>query len=249
MLAGGTVYGVVSRGDILNWLLPICLQFVVPISILVATPFLPESPRWLAGQNRLEDATTVLRGLRKETQYTDEQIYAEVLEIQASYNEDRDLYQGIGWANLFKGANLRRTLIAIGLQSLQQAQGVSFAANYVVVLLQSLGINNVYTVALCLNVVMLVSSLGAFYFPDRIGRRTCECVSMCRADGSAPHRFRFWCQLDGDHWIDLGTLRVSNWILRQLLGRLFVPLDSLFREHLVTHPLGSCCGDSLERPS
>jgi hypothetical protein len=43
----------------------------------------------------------------------------------------------------FKGANLRRTLIAIGLQSLQQAQGVSFVSNYILVTLVSLGINTV----------------------------------------------------------------------------------------------------------
>lgn len=173
VLAAGTVYGVVARNDMLNWLLPICLQFVLPIVILATIPLLPESPRWLAGQGRLEEAASVIRSLRiRSDDYTDEKIWAELLEIQASYVEAREQYQGSGWLELFRGANLRRTLIAIGLQSLQQAQGVSFVSNYTVTTLISLGIQNVYTIVLVLYVVLLVTSLGAFYFPDKLGRRT-----------------------------------------------------------------------------
>ncbi len=175
VLAAGTVYGVVNRNDTLNWLLPVCLQFVLPIVIIVTLPILPESPRWLAGQGRLEEAAAVMRTLRKKTEdYTDEKIWAEVMEIQAAYVEQRNMYQGSGWVELFRGANLRRTLIAIGLQCLQQAQGVSFVSNYTVTTLISLGIQNVYTIVLVLYVVLLVTSFGAFYFPDKIGRRTRE---------------------------------------------------------------------------
>lgn len=175
VLAAATVYGVVNRMDTLNWLLPICLQFILPIAIIVCSPILPESPRWLAGQGRLEEAATVIRSLRKKTDdYSDEVIWAEVQEIAAAYAEMRQLYNGVGWLELFRGANLRRTLIAIGLQSLQQAQGVSFVSNYTVTTLLSLGINNVYTIVLVLYVVLLISSLGAFYLPDRVGRRTRE---------------------------------------------------------------------------
>lgn len=175
VLAAATVYGVVNRTDIVNWLLPICLQFVLPIAIIVTSPILPESPRWLAGQGRLEEAAAVLRSLRKKTtDNSDEAIWAEVLEIQAAYLESKRLHDGIGWAELFRGANLRRTLVAIGVQSLQQAQGVAFVSNYIIVTLISLGIANVFLIVLVLYIVLLVTSLGAFYLPDRVGRRACQ---------------------------------------------------------------------------
>jgi hypothetical protein len=59
-------------------------------------------------------------------------------------------------------------------QACRQAQGVSFISNYILVTLESLGIQNVYTIVLVLYVVLFVTSLGAFYLPDRVGRRTCE---------------------------------------------------------------------------
>jgi len=54
----------------------------------------------------------------------------------------------------------------------RQAQGVSFVANYTVITLIGLGIQNVYVIVLVLYIVLLISSLGAFYFPDKFGRRT-----------------------------------------------------------------------------
>lgn len=56
----------------------------------------------------------------------------------------------------------------------RQAQGVSFVANYILITLIGLGIANPYTIVMVLYVVLFISSLGAFYFPDKLGRRARE---------------------------------------------------------------------------
>jgi SP family sugar:H+ symporter-like MFS transporter len=242
VLAAATVYGVVNRLDVLNWLLPICLQFILPIAIIACSPLLPESPRWLAGQGRLEEAAAVIRSLRKMTpDYTDEHVWAEVQEIQAAYQEIRSIQNGSGWAELFRGANLRRTLLAIGLQSLQQAQGVSFVSNYTVTTFLSLGIQNVFTIILILYVVLLVSSLGAFYLPDRVGRRTRESssfVTLCTIDQvSTSRRICLGSSLDGHSWCYHHRVCPADRSVRQSACCVSLPLGRRLCKHLVSHPL------------
>ena len=241
VLAAGTVYGVVGRSDILNWLLPICLQVVLPVIIIAKITILPETPRWLAGEGRLDEAAAVIRSLRKRNEHnTEEKIWAEVLEIQAAYTDARALYNGSGWFERFKGANLRRTLIAIGLQSLQQGQGVSFVANYTVITLLSIGISNVYTVVLLLYVILLISSLGAFYFPDKLGRRTRKSTGFVSTDCSTNYRGYLWSSLDGGHRRNHYQIRRTNRSICQLSGRRLVPLGGHIRQHLVPDPMDCC---------
>lgn len=105
----------------INWLLPICLQSILPIAIVLCSPILPESPGWLAGQGRLEEAAAVIRSLTKYNPGDDASVavWAEVEEIKAACDEMKSLHAGVGWLELFRGQNLRRTMVAIGLQCLQ----------------------------------------------------------------------------------------------------------------------------------
>lgn len=59
----------------------------------------------------------------------------------------------------------------IGVQCLQQAQGSSFIANYIVVFFQVIGVKNVYEIMVLFLLTMPVGSAFAFYVPDRFGRR------------------------------------------------------------------------------
>lgn len=47
IVAAGSVYATVERTDASGYMIPIGLQFIAPIIMLIGTPMLPESPRWL----------------------------------------------------------------------------------------------------------------------------------------------------------------------------------------------------------
>ena len=72
---------------------------------------------------------------------------------------------------MFKGGNLRRLLIAVGIQSLQQAQGSSYTTNYIVSFIQSMGVADVFPVIMGVWVAYWLAILTGHYFPDQFGRR------------------------------------------------------------------------------
>ncbi|KAI0130364.1 general substrate transporter [Xylariales sp. AK1849] len=170
-------WGFQSRMDQWAYRVTLIIQFVIPIILVVGGCFLPESPRWLTGQGRIEDARKVLHFLRRGTpiQLIDEELN---LLVQAE-RQDRELYEHTSWPDVFRGPNLRRTLISAGVQCLQQAQGSSFIVQYAVVFLQTIGVTNSFEILIYLYMVNCLSSILAFHFVDRIGRRPLMISGAC----------------------------------------------------------------------
>ncbi|GFZ44306.1 hypothetical protein JCM24511_02028 [Saitozyma sp. JCM 24511] len=122
----------------------------------------------LISKNHLEQATEAIHRLRSGGKHAvdDSAIQAEVAEIRGSYEQQRRLQHGSSWVALFGKTHRHRTLVAIGLQCLQQAQGVGFLGNYLAITLLQLGITNVFLILLILYVVLLLCSCFGFVLPD-----------------------------------------------------------------------------------
>ncbi|KAH8690616.1 general substrate transporter [Talaromyces proteolyticus] len=146
------------------------VQLVIPIILLSGVWFLPESPRWLLNKHRPDQALRALENIRKGSATT-EAIHGELALIQEAMREEEELHQSSTWLDCFRGPNLRRTMIATGVQVFQQIQGNSFMNNYLVVFLQQIGITNSLQVYIASNCTQLGGITLAFYFADKIGRR------------------------------------------------------------------------------
>lgn len=70
--------------------------------------------------------------------------YCEKLRI--SYEQEQILATKSQWKDLGHGPDLRRLLIAVGIQSLQQAQGSSYMNSYIVSFLVGTGVTEVFPV-------------------------------------------------------------------------------------------------------
>lgn len=162
--ATGVIYHTYAKTDTGAWKIVMGLQMIFAILILATLPMIPESPRWLCMKGRRDEALAVLQSLRT----TEETAELELLDIEAAlevHNNDSS------WADLFRGANLRRTIISVAIPVIEAWQGLSFIGNYLVVFFISLGSTNVYELVLLINSCLLITITFFFWAPDYFGRR------------------------------------------------------------------------------
>lgn len=161
-------WGTQARTDQWAYRLVILLQFFMPAIFIPASFVIPESPRWLIGKGNREGAIKSLSYLHKHAEQ--DFIEREADLILAAEEENKTRFTN-GWKDTVRGTNLRRTLIATGMQCFQQAQGSAFMSSYSIIFMQAVGVKDVYEIAVLLKLVMVASAAMCFYFPDRIGRR------------------------------------------------------------------------------
>ncbi|CAK7205082.1 hypothetical protein SEUCBS139899_007847 [Sporothrix eucalyptigena] len=176
LTVGGVVINSVCYGTSLHypnddraWRIPLGLFYVVPSIILAGIWFVPESPRWLLQQDRVDEARRALVLFRENANVTDADIDREFAEIQFQLQRESETGR---FRELFQGINLRRTLIVAAVNFFQQATGQAFVSQYGAIYVKSLDTLNpslfaVMNSALAAGVMVLML-LGS----DRFGRRT-----------------------------------------------------------------------------
>ncbi|KUL90293.1 hypothetical protein ZTR_01918 [Talaromyces verruculosus] len=128
------------------------IQFAFSVLIVICVYFIPNSPRWLLSKDREEEAVAALRHLRShgdfESGRCDEEIQAIRLSLQESVHK-------APWTDMFRGTNVRPTMLVIFYYFFQQVNYGAEAFTYPV-------INS------CLG---FLSVLPGMYFVDKFGRR------------------------------------------------------------------------------
>ena len=87
--------------------------------------FIPDSPRWLLSKDREEDAAVSLRRLRNKDDNDGGRCDEEIRAIKETLS---DQVHKAPWLDVFRGTNLRRTLIVIAFYFFQQV--CSFSLDY-----------------------------------------------------------------------------------------------------------------------
>ena len=91
------------------WRIPFGLEWCFPPVIMFIMYFAPESPWWLVRQGREQEA---LRNLRKLHNGQADDLGTVAL-IRYTTQLERQLHVGVGYLDLFRGINLRRTEISL----------------------------------------------------------------------------------------------------------------------------------------
>ncbi|KAM0327191.1 hypothetical protein ACHAQA_006324 [Verticillium albo-atrum] len=166
-------YGTSKLDDNRSWRIPLGLFYIVPSIVAVMIFFVPESPRWLLRKNRPDEAKAMLLRLRQGA-FTEEEIEAEFRELCAALDNEGE--QG-KFLDIFRGKNLLRTGIVVGVNFFQQATGQAFSSQYGAVYVRTLGIFNPVLFSLINSAISAVINFVSLFTTDKLGRRTLLMIS------------------------------------------------------------------------
>jgi MFS transporter, SP family, galactose:H+ symporter len=159
-------YGLSNVSDGWRWMLGLG---AVPGAILFTGMLvLPESPRWLAGHNRMRDAEASLRRVRGEGV----DISGELAGLRRDLANDKGLSHA--WSELLTPALRNSMIVGIGLAVFQQITGINTVIYFAPTIFQTAGLSSASAAILAtagvglVNVLMTVVSMRLV---DGLGRR------------------------------------------------------------------------------
>ncbi|GAA5821781.1 hypothetical protein JCM11251_001021 [Rhodosporidiobolus azoricus] len=101
-----------ASGNNWSWRAPALLQGLASLVQLCALYWVPESPRWLVAQGRMEDARAILAKYHANGDEEDELIVAEVAEIETAIKLEKET-AGFGYLDFFKTKGNRYRLFLV----------------------------------------------------------------------------------------------------------------------------------------
>jgi MFS transporter, SP family, general alpha glucoside:H+ symporter len=123
-IAAGVLRGLLRVESQWGWRGAIAIQWLWPIPILTLVTLAPESPWWLAKQERYEEAE---RSLLRLSTRSREQVKASLAQMVHTIQIESEIQTGTSYLDCFKGTNRRRTIICMVTFAGQQLSGATFA--------------------------------------------------------------------------------------------------------------------------
>ena len=168
-----TTYGTKTYSDSRQWRIPLGLCFAWALCLVAGMVRMPESPRYLVGKDRIEDAKMSLAKTNKVSP-EDPALYRELQLIQAGVERER-LAGKASWGTLFNGKPriFERVIVGVMLQALQQLTGDNYFFYYSTTIFKSVGMNDSFETSIIIGVINFASTFVGIYAIERMGRRLC----------------------------------------------------------------------------
>ncbi|RGP72007.1 hexose transporter [Fusarium longipes] len=158
-----------------DWRLPSLLQILIPALALPGSIMAPESPRWLASVDRIEETRQVLAQHHAGGDMSAPLIEYEVNEIVNTIKAEQEAHSTVSYADMLKTKGNRwRLLISVTIGIFSQWSGNGVVSYYLALVLKTVGITSVTNQTLIsafLQVWNLLWAIGAAVSVENLGRR------------------------------------------------------------------------------
>ncbi|TAQ89900.1 hypothetical protein B7494_g1772 [Chlorociboria aeruginascens] len=175
IIASWVVYGCSWLHQPGAWRIPVWCQLITSAIVCLGVFFLPESPRWLVAQDRVEDATKILAKYHGEGSTTHPIVQLQLKEMASQIRTDSSDKKMWDYHELWNTHSARRRLICvIGMACFGQISGNSLSSYYLPAMLKSAGITDQHIVLMLNGINPALSFLGALLgarLTDKVGRR------------------------------------------------------------------------------
>ncbi|OIW08381.1 hypothetical protein TanjilG_03057 [Lupinus angustifolius] len=161
----------------INWRVMLAVGILPAVFIGFALFIIPESPRWLVMQNRIDEARAVLLKTNEDEKEVEERL-AEIQQAAGFANcEEQPVWREL----LFPSPALRRMLITgIGIQCFQQISGIDASVYYSPEIFQAAGVEDkskLLAATVVVGITKTIFILVALILIDKLGRRPLLLIS------------------------------------------------------------------------
>jgi sugar porter (SP) family MFS transporter len=155
-----------------SYRIPLLTQLVCPSIFLLGAWCLPDSPRFLVSRGRVEDARLAYRRLHGASIKTKVLQEREMEDIVKFVEYEKATQRSTSYLDCFRGVDLRRTLIAIGLMTCQNFGGRDFLFSYGTYFFSVAGVHEPFLISVILNLSALLAAILSIPLVHVAGRRT-----------------------------------------------------------------------------
>ncbi|KAK1468336.1 sugar porter family MFS transporter [Colletotrichum melonis] len=160
--------------------IPFGVQWVWPIPILIGLFFAPDrSPWWYVRHNDKPAAKRALLRLtsRNQPNFNPDETIAM---IEHTNELEKRAKEGVTYADCFKGVDLRRTEIVVGIWLVQTLGGQNLMGYFAYFLTQAgMDPGNSFSLSMGQYALGMVGTAGSWFLMSRIGRRTIHFSGLC----------------------------------------------------------------------
>lgn len=169
IIVGAVTYRYNKVDDSSAWKVPIALQWMFPTPLAILIFLAPESPWWLVRKGRLEEAQHSVERLGRKDQLNS----ADAVAMMRRVVEAEKTGGAPTYAELFRGTDLRRTLIVCFVYAAQNLTG-NLIANQAVYFFQQAGVNDntAFALGLITSALQWIFVMLSWILTSYLGRRT-----------------------------------------------------------------------------